>query len=172
MNKGFSAIGLVNPKGLENVGAVLRAAGCYGASMVAISGLRADHWIGRIKTDVQRAYRGIPVLRVADVLEAIPFDCAPVAVEFLPGARSLVDFAHPERAFYVFGPEDGTLGRSVIDRCGGRVVQVPTQHCMNLAATVNVVLYDRLAKQLTRGSRNGSAPRTTAGSADSAGERR
>ncbi len=26
------------------------------------------------------------------------------------------------------------------------VVYVPTRHCMNLAATVNVVLYDRLSK--------------------------
>jgi tRNA(Leu) C34 or U34 (ribose-2'-O)-methylase TrmL len=27
---------------------------------------------------------------------------------------------------------------------------IPTRLCMNLAATVNVVLYDRLAKQLMR----------------------
>jgi tRNA(Leu) C34 or U34 (ribose-2'-O)-methylase TrmL len=30
------------------------------------------------------------------------------------------------------------------------VVYVPTIGCMNLAATVNVVLYDRLAKELMR----------------------
>jgi len=46
---------------------------------------------------------------------------------------------------YIFGPEDGTISQAVIDRADA-VVYVPTIGCMNLAATVNVVLYDRLAK--------------------------
>jgi tRNA(Leu) C34 or U34 (ribose-2'-O)-methylase TrmL len=54
---------------------------------------------------------------------------------------------HPERAFYVFGPEDGTLGTRHLSKCV-RKIMVPTKFCMNLAATVNVVLYDRLAKQV------------------------
>lgn len=103
--------------------------------------------MGRINTDTQKAYRNLPVLRVADVFEAAPFDCVPVAVELLEESRSIVNFVHPERAFYIFGPEDGTLGKSITSRC--RVcIQVPTKFCMNLAATANVVLYDRLAKQL------------------------
>lgn len=61
-------------------------------------------------------------------------------------ARNLVGFHHPERACYIFGPEDGTLGKSITDRCKFKV-QIPTAYCMNLAATVNVVLYARLAKQ-------------------------
>jgi tRNA(Leu) C34 or U34 (ribose-2'-O)-methylase TrmL len=147
MNKGFSSIGLVNPKGLENVGAVLRAAGCYDVSLVVISGMRPDHYMGRINTDTQKAYRHIPTLRVPDVFDAIPFDCIPIAVELLPHAKSLVTFSHPERAFYIFGPEDGTLGAATTNRCKA-VVQVPTKYCMNLAASANVVLYDRLAKQV------------------------
>jgi tRNA(Leu) C34 or U34 (ribose-2'-O)-methylase TrmL len=71
----------------------------------------------------------------------------PVAVDLIEGATSLVEFKHPERAFYIFGAEDQTLGRRVLDWCKN-VVYVPTDRCMNLAATVNVVLYDRLAKQL------------------------
>jgi tRNA(Leu) C34 or U34 (ribose-2'-O)-methylase TrmL len=47
---------------------------------------------------------------------------------------------------YIFGPEDGSLPQSVVDQCE-HVVFIPTTGCMNLAATVNVVLYDRLAKQ-------------------------
>jgi tRNA(Leu) C34 or U34 (ribose-2'-O)-methylase TrmL len=47
--------------------------------------------------------------------------------------------------FNIFGPEDGTISQDVIDRADA-VVYVPTNGCMNLAATVNVVLYDRLAK--------------------------
>lgn len=39
MKRGFSSIGLYEPKFRENVGSVLRAAGCYDVSMVAISGI-------------------------------------------------------------------------------------------------------------------------------------
>jgi tRNA(Leu) C34 or U34 (ribose-2'-O)-methylase TrmL len=145
--RGFAAIGLVNPKSSLNVGSALRAAGCYEASLVVVAGNRPEHYMGRIATDTQKAYRHIPTLRVADVFEACPYDCIPVAVELLPNAKSLVNFVHPERAFYIFGPEDGTLGRQITDRCKWSV-QIPTAFCMNLAATVNVVLYDRLAKQM------------------------
>lgn len=114
--------------------------------MVAISGERPNLYMSRLNTDTQKAYRHLPVLRVADLFEACPFDCVPVAVDLVPNARSLIDFSHPERAFYIFGPEDGTLGRAVTDKCK-YAVKIPTNYCMNLAATVNVVLYDRLAKQ-------------------------
>lgn len=145
--RGYAALGLVNPKTRANVGSVLRAAGCYDAAMVAISGSRPDYYMGRLATDTQKAYRHIPTLRVDDLFSVIPYDCVPVAVDLLPNARSLVEFNHPERAFYIFGPEDGTLGKAITDRCK-HAVQVPTKFCMNLAATVNVVLYDRLAKQM------------------------
>jgi len=147
--RGYSAIGLVNPKTGSNVGSTLRAAGCYDASLVVISGTRPDYYMGRLATDTQKAYRRIPTLRVPDVFDAIPYDCIPIAVDLLPNARNLVEFTHPERAFYIFGPEDGTLGKAITDRCKF-AVQVPTTYCMNLAATVNVVLYDRLAKQLRK----------------------
>lgn len=145
-SRGFAAIGLVNPKTGANVGSVLRAAGCYEAAMVAISGDRPNYYMQRINTDTQKAYRHLPVLRVKDLFEAVPFDCIPIAVDLVPGARDLVGFTHPERAFYIFGPEDGTLGKAITDRCKYSV-QIPTAFCMNLAATVNVVLYDRMAKQ-------------------------
>lgn len=146
-SRGYSAIALVNPKSRENVGSVLRAAGCYEVSMVVVAGVRPDHFMGRINTDTQKAYRHIPTLRVPNVFDAIPFDCVPVAVELLPHAKSLVNFVHPERAYYILGPEDGTLGKDITDRCK-YAVQVPTKFCMNLAATANVVLYDRLAKRV------------------------
>ena len=57
----------------------------------------------------------------------------------------LPDFQHPENALYIFGPEDGTITQDVINLADA-VVYVPTIGCMNLAASVNVLLYDRLAK--------------------------
>jgi tRNA(Leu) C34 or U34 (ribose-2'-O)-methylase TrmL len=76
----------------------------------------------------------------------IPFDCVPVAIDLIDGAQPLQEYKHPERAFYIFGAEDATLGDRVLSWCRD-VVYIPTKGCMNLAATVNVVLYDRMAKQ-------------------------
>ena len=141
--RGFSAVGLFRPKDIRNVGAVLRAAHCYGAAMVAIQGDRTEV---RSPLDTSKAYRHIPVLRSEDIFDIIPFDTIPIAVEFIEGAISLPKFVHPERAFYIFGPEDGSLGAQHTSRCK-YIVSIPTKYCMNLAATVNVVLYDRLAKE-------------------------
>jgi len=143
--KGFAVIGLDNPKCAANVGGVMRAAGCYGAASVVVAARKKFRY-GRLPTDTQKAYRHIPLLHVADVFDAIPHDTVPVGVDLVDGATPLPEFEHPERAIYIFGAEDATLGRAILDRCKHRVV-VPTRFCMNLAATVNVVLYDRIAKR-------------------------
>jgi tRNA(Leu) C34 or U34 (ribose-2'-O)-methylase TrmL len=143
--RGFAAIGLDNPKHGVNVGAALRAAGCYGASLVVVGG-RVQRF-GRRPTDTSKAWRRIPLQRADNLRDAIPYGCVPVAVDLIEGAESLVDYRHPERAFYVFGAEDNTLGDRILSWCRD-VVYVPTTACMNLAATVNVILYDRAAKAL------------------------
>jgi tRNA(Leu) C34 or U34 (ribose-2'-O)-methylase TrmL len=142
--RGFAAIGLTRPKCSHNVGGVMRAAQVYGASLVVLENDRSNVTDGQ---DTMKAYRSIPVLRLTDLFEGCPYDCVPVAVDLVDNAEMLPDFKHPQRAFYIFGPEDGTLGKKHLDKCVKRVM-VPTKHCMNLAATVNVILYDRLAKQM------------------------
>lgn len=142
MSRGYACIGLDNPKFDLNVGGVLRASGCYGAAMVMIGGGRFK----REPTDTMAAFRHIPVVCLDDVMSSIPYDCIPVAVDLLPGATPLPEYRHPERAFYLFGAEDATLGERIVSRCRD-VIYVPTNRCMNLAATVNVVLYDRAAKR-------------------------
>ena len=140
--RGFAGIGLHMPKDPANIGGVLRAAHCYDAALVAATGKR---WV-RSGTDTTKAYRHLPFLQVERLLDVVPFDCVPVAVELIEGARDLASYAHPERAFYIFGQEDGTLGANITSKCRD-IVFIPTRYCMNLAACVNVVLYDRLAKQ-------------------------
>lgn len=147
MSRGYSCIGLDNPKNTINVGSVFRAAYCYDVSMVAISGCRSINHLGRIPSDTPRGVRHIPILRVDDLKLTIPFDCVPIAVDLVPDARSLVEYIHPERAYYIFGAEDDTLGDRVLSWCRD-VIYIPTKVCMNLAATVNVILYDRMAKGL------------------------
>lgn len=142
MNRGFAAIGLDHPKTPENVGSALRACQCYDAALLAVAGRRFK----QASTDTFKTWRHMPVLDVDDLRLVIPHGCVPVAVDLIEGAQSLVDYKHPERAFYIFGGEDATLGERVLSWCRD-VVYVPTNNCMNLAATVNVVLYDRMSKQ-------------------------
>ena len=143
MNKtrGYAAVGLDNPKFQCNVGSALRAVAVYEAAFLAASGKR----FGKSTADTTKAYRHRPYFRVDDILDIIPYDCVPVAVDLVEGAESLVSYQHPERAFYIFGAEDATLGARILCKCRDAVF-VPTSHCMNLAATVNVVLYDRMVK--------------------------
>lgn len=140
--RGYAAVGLDNPKCKENVGGTCRAAGVYDAAFVACSGRRIRPGI----LDTMKAYRHMPLFFADELEQMIPFDCVPVAVDLIEGAIPLPWYVHPDRAFYIFGAEDATLGDRVLSWCRD-VVVIPTERCMNLAATVNVVLYDRLCKR-------------------------
>lgn len=143
MKRGFVGIGLDNPKFKENIGSAIRACGVYGASFLALTGSRCGTGV----TDTMKHYRRIPVFRTNDLHSIIPFDCVPVAVDLIEGAIPLPEYKHPERAFYIFGAEDATLGSRITSWCRD-IIYIPTNGCMNLAATVNVILYDRLSKNL------------------------
>jgi len=142
--RGFSAVGLFKPKDDANVGSVLRAAGIYGVGLVAIEGARQRALTHA--TNTMAAHKHVPTFLTDDAISMRPHGCEVVVVDLIEGATPLPDFVHPERAMYVFGPEDGTLGASHTSRAQ-HVVYVPGDGCMNLAAAVNVVLYDRMAKR-------------------------
>lgn len=137
-------IGLSNPKSPTNVGSVMRAVGCYGASEVRYTGERFDR-AAKYHTDTNNTKGSVPLTHVEDLLDNLPEAMELVCVELAEGATSLPVFEHPQRAVYIFGPEDGSIGQPLIDGAD-HVVYVPTVGCMNLAASVNVILYDRLAK--------------------------
>lgn len=145
--RGYFGVGLHRPKTAVNVGSAIRAVGIYGGAMIAASGIRYK----KSSTDTMKAYRHVPLITVDDLKTVIPYDCVPVAVDLIDGATPLQDYEHPERAFYIFGPEDGTLGKATTDFCRD-TVYIPTDGCMNLAACVNVVLYDRVAKEKRKAS--------------------
>jgi len=142
--RSYACIGLQNPKSPENVGSVMRAAGCYGVNSVFYTGTRYDT-AKPFYTDTQKIYEELPLIGVDDLKTIIPVGCVPVAVDLIEGAKPLPTYKHPARAFYIFGPEDGTLKKDITDFCSD-TIYVPTEGCMNLAAAVNVILYDRLAK--------------------------
>lgn len=145
VNKTFVALGIDNPKSPENMGYVLRAAGCYDAQQIFYTGQRYDR-AKKFFTDTKNASSKIPMEGVENLLDCVPRGAQIVAVELVEGATPLMQFSHPDNAYYLFGPEDGTLSQEILNRCDA-VVYIPTIGCMNIAATVNVVLYDRLSKR-------------------------
>lgn len=144
MKHKFVCLGLVNPKSPENVGMVIRAAGCYEADKIFYTGARFDR-ARQFYTDTKNSHEKIPLTLAENLLKTIPEGAKLIAVELAEGATPLMCFTHPEQAYYIFGPEDGSISQELLDACD-HVVYIPTVGCMNLAATVNVVLYDRLAK--------------------------
>lgn len=152
MNPAKISIGLLNPKSPENVASVLRAAGNYRVNSVFYTGTRYPRAakLNPCTVDMSRKVsKDIALTGVDHLIEEMPEDThenlSIICVEFAENAIALPEYRHPHDALYIFGPEDGTVSQNIIDRADA-VVYVPTVGCMNLAATVNVVLYDRLAK--------------------------
>ena len=148
MNELKVSIGLSNPKSPENVNSVKRAAGNFRVGSIYYTGKRYPRALklNPATTNMSRDVSlNIPVTEVASLIDETPENMQIVCVEFAEDAIPLPGYQHPDNALYIFGPEDGTLNQEIIDRADA-VVYVPTKGCMNLAATVNVVLYDRLTK--------------------------
>lgn len=145
------AVALIDPKYPHNVGAALRACSCWGVGQLWWTGRRVTLDVPRgerlPREERIKGYRSVQMTRDDRVFDRFPAgSVTPVAVELRPDAEPLVTFEHPEDALYVFGPEDGGLPKPVRLLCH-RFVVIPTHHCLNLAAAVNVVLYDRRLKR-------------------------
>ena len=145
---GDASIVLLRPKFEMNVADVVRAAACFGVTSVEVyrpryipaTGCKGDRKPRPLRL---KDYRSVQMTTTNAV--QFPAGYAPVAVEFMDNTESLWNFDHPDRAVYVFGPEDGSIEHSVLAQCRS-VVCIPSRFCLNLAAAVNIVLYDRMCK--------------------------
>lgn len=157
-----AAVVLVNPKTPYNVGSVIRACSIFGVPMLRWTGTRIDAANARRKAgssahkdrlpreERMKDYYGVDWREGGD--RVITELCrkhalTPVAVEVMASAEPLDVFEHPERPLYVFGPEDGSIPPGVLSVCH-RFITIPTLTTspLNLAAAVNIVLYDRYVK--------------------------
>ena len=146
--RGFAALGLYNPKDFNNIGSVLRNAGCFGANLIIIEGKRFSS--GRIaRTDTRNSHRNIPTIFTDNLLNHIPYEAKVIGVELSKDAENLNNFVHPESAYYLFGPEDGSLPSQILDVVDYKVY-VPTNRCLNLGMCSGILLYDRQLKQNLR----------------------
>lgn len=138
------SLGLVNPKSALNMGSILRAAGCFHVSSIFYSGQRINYAMAQ-RTDTHNHASHTALIGCDDLLLFCPRGATKVAVELADNATPLPAFVHPKNAYYVFGPEDGSLSQTLLNQCES-AVYIPSFGCLNLAASVNVLLYDRAAK--------------------------
>ena len=145
MIRGQACIGIIGAKFACNIGAVARAGGCFGAKAILLEDCPATK--NDLRGDTMKAHwHNLPIIKVDNLIESAPYKATIIAVEFIEGAMDIRDFTHPENAFYIFGGENRTLS-SEVRECCTLTIRIPTQQCLNLAMSVNVVLYDRLTKE-------------------------
>lgn len=149
------AIIMYNPKYPHNVGAAVRACSCFDAKVIVWTGNRvltpseAKETLGT-KYRLPREERMKGYKHVQMVKDEYPFNrfskyVTPVAVEVRENAEILPHFIHPPNPVYVFGPEDGSIPQTYLNHCH-RFLVIPSPYCLNLAASIYVVLYDRISK--------------------------
>lgn len=147
------SIALINPKTAFNVSMVVRLASAYGLGQVWYTG-------DRVSIDLQKHSRlpreeRMKGYKEVDIIQYdFPFECfanaTPVAVEVRDNSVPLHLFEHPKNPIYVFGPEDGSIPKSVLTLCH-HFVTIPVRHCLNLATAVSTLLWDREYKSYLNG---------------------
>lgn len=139
---------MINPKYAHNVGAAVRAMSCFGEGNVLFTGSRVDLGERLPREERMKAYQDVSWRHSNKPLDEL--QGVPVALELVPGSVPLHTFQHPENAIYVFGPEDGSLPKGIKVLCH-HFVQIPSKHCLNLAAAVYLTFYDRTIKRWQEG---------------------
>jgi tRNA(Leu) C34 or U34 (ribose-2'-O)-methylase TrmL len=148
------AIALIDPKYPNNVGMIVRLASCYGLRQVWFTGhrvtLNAAKGERLPREERMKGYKEVELIHDDYLFDKFAADTVPVAIEVRAAAEALFSFEHPERALYVFGPEDGSIPKVQLRHCH-RFLVIPTRHCLNLATAVATVLWDRESKRWQKG---------------------
>lgn len=139
--RGYFGIGIENTKTAVNVGTLWRSAQIFGAAFLFTIGRRYVQQA----SDTLKSWRHMPLYTYDsfDTFYAqMPYDCQLIGVELDERASSLERFTHPQRCVYLLGAEDHGLSAEARRRCH-RLVQLPGDHCLNVAVAGSIVLYHR-----------------------------
>lgn len=136
-HRGHYGIAMLHPAHQENIGSVVRAAGCFDADYVATIGTR----YGGHATSCGHQ-RHVPIWAFTEV--AVPKDTKLVAIDYDENATPLSEFNHPERAMYILGEEGpGFENHPKVLENADETVYIESDYCMNVAVAGNMVLRDR-----------------------------
>jgi tRNA(Leu) C34 or U34 (ribose-2'-O)-methylase TrmL len=141
---------MIDTKHSHNIGGAIRACSCFGVKSLVWTGVRIelDRFARLPREERMKGYKDVTWTRSDRPFDLFPKDIVPVCVEIHPGATCLTQFEHPEKAVYVFGPEDGSVPQ-VTRRFCHCFVFIPSHFCLNVSAAVNVVLaHRRISRQL------------------------
>lgn len=146
MNKqrGFFGIGIQNTKTEQNIGTLWRSASIMGASFIFTVGKRYK----KQASDTMKSWRHIPLYNyenLEDFYKSLPYDCRLIGVELDDKSIPISEFKHPERCIYLLGAEDSGLSQDAILKCH-KLIQLPGDHCLNVAVAGSIVMYDRIFK--------------------------
>lgn len=147
------AVVLERPKSEWNVALVIRACWAFGIRQVWLADdrLNLDPWGERpvFEDAATEPDYWVAVIRDPDPLAhyAAREGVRVVAVErgLDRPVWTLGRFPHPERAVYVFGPEDGSVSPLTLARADA-TVEIPSRHPLNLALAVGIILGDRATR--------------------------
>lgn len=148
--------GLYAPKTPVNVGTVIRTVENFGGmGLQVFDSNNIFTKMGKRSTligDPTSCFKNCPITLVGEEgsVFKIPLGWKMIAVELVKDRESenLLEFSHLNGKyglFYVFGPENGSLPKTVLDQ-SHYILKIPTRNCINLAVSVGIVLYDRLLK--------------------------
>lgn len=137
---------LTNPKHAHNVATVIRSCSCFGIKELVWTGKRVDPaYYDRLpREERMKGYSNVNWQMTERPFDLFP-DAVPVCVDLLTNAGNIKYFEHPKNALYVFGPEDGSVSQMFRRHCH-HFIFIPSAHCLNLSAAVNIVLFDRVIK--------------------------
>ena len=136
-----------NIQGDFNIGAVIRNANAFLAQEVIIFGKRKYDRRGTVGTHNYTHFKHV------SEADKIPSDRPIVAIDNVPGAKSIVDYVWPSEAFIMaFGEEQQGLPESILS-IAKDVVYIPQQgstRSLNVGCASAIAMYDFINKQTQR----------------------
>lgn len=143
--RGYFGIGIQNTKTAMNIGTLWRSAQIMGASFIFTIGKRYKTQ----SSDTMKTTRHIPLYHYEtfpEFYKVMPYGCQLIGVELSPKAVAIKSFNHPQKCIYLLGAEDNGLTNEAANKCYS-LVQLPGEHCLNVAVAGSIIMYDRLSKQ-------------------------
>lgn len=145
----YTGIGILNPKTPQNVGTLLRTAFNLNADFIFMIGMRYKR---RQASDTVAATLQIPFYEF-DTFEDFnnhrPKGAQLVAIELDERAKSLDTFVWPKQSIILLGAEDNGIAPKYLARCQ-HIVQIPSNHCLNVSAAGAIALYHRNLQLATK----------------------